>query len=522
MTKQIDIAGLRDVLEALLDYGKKDDAVTMMMSVVTQLKEDNDRLTVRLARLLKHRFGRRSERIPIEQLKLFLDEPELAVVPAADQIEVPAHVRKKSGHGRRALPANLPRELVPLEPSAEEKVCALCGSQKQCMGHDTSEVLELEPARFKVLVYQRAKYACQPCGGEVVIGPTGDRPIESGLPGYGLLCDVLVRKFTEHMPLNRLRESYRRLGVDLPISTLADWVATGSDLLDPLAHAIWARSLLAHILQTDDTGMTVIDDKHSGGSKRGHVWCYLGDKRWASYVYTPTWSGDGPCEFLQDRVGWVQADAYRGYDALFSAPDARAIEVGCWAHTRRGFVNALERDKRAAIAVKLIRDLYAIEHDATERGLDAEGRKALRADRAPPILADLVKWMKSMGPSVLPKSDLGKAITYATNQWTALTRFLEDGALELDNNACERALRPIAVGRKNWLFAGSDDGAVRAATIFTVLGTCRVNGVEPVAYLKDVMKKLMSGWPQSKIEELLPPRWKEINQPDLSSSSAIA
>lgn len=521
MTQRTDIEQIRSVLSTLLADDKKDDALELMLSLVSQLKDDNDRLNARLARLLKDRFGRRSEKISAAQLKLFLEEAEQADAPPEKLIPVPAHTRRRSGHGRKPLPADLPRERILLEPSADEKICAQCGAAKSCIGHESSEVLELEPARFKVLVYERAKYACKPCGGEVVIAATGDRPIESGLPGYGLLVDVLVRKYTEHMPLHRLRESYRRLGVDLSPSTLSDWVMAGGDLLDPLAHAIWARTLTAHVIQADDTGIRVLDETVPGGSKRGHMWCYLGDHRWASYVYTPTWSGDGPCAFLEGRVGWVQADAYAGYNALFSAPESKALEVGCWAHARRGFVKALEQDKRAAVAVQMIRELYDIERDATERGLDAPGRKALRAERAPPILESLEKWVKKTSGATLPKSELGRALTYLSNQWSVLQRFVEDGALDLDNNACERALRPVAVGRKNWLFAGSDDAALRAATIYTVLGTCRVNGVEPVTYLKDVMRKLMNGWPQERIAEILPPRWAELrlHQPPANAAT---
>lgn len=517
MQKATDIAGMKNLLEEMLG-GDHQDVVSLFLSVVTQLKQDNDRLNARLARLLKDRFGRKSEKIPESQLRLFLDEmagkaPEVPE-PEPENIPTPAPQRQRTPHGRKPLPAELPRETIVLEPSATEKICALCGRDKICIGHETSEVLEFEPGHFKVVAYERAKYACKPCGGEVVIAPTGDRPIEGGLPGYGLLSDILVRKYNDHIPLHRMRAIYQRSGFDLPVSSLADWVARGADLLDPLAHAIWARALLCHVLQVDDTGILVLDDVKKKGQgkppKRGHIWCYLGDAKWAAYVYTPTWSGSGPCEFLKFRRGWVQADGYAGYNALFEQPGAQAIEVGCWAHARRRFVQAADRDKRALMGVKFIRDLYEIEHDATRDQLDFTGRQRLREARAPAILEKFHGWMIETQPGVLPKSELGGALTYTLNQWRALTRFLEDGALELDNNACERALRPIAVGRGNWKFAGSDDGAVRAATLFTILGTCRVNKVEPVAYLHDVMRKLNAGWKQSQIEDLLPPRWKEL------------
>jgi transposase len=513
VTKRTDIAEIRSLLTSMLAADKTDDALDLVTTMLVALQEDNDRLQARIARLLKDRFGRRSEKIPAAQLALFLEASEAIPETVEMRVPVPAHTRKKTPHGRKPLPAHLPREVVVLEPAAELLTCAVCGTAKTCIGHETSEVLEFEPGHFKVLVYERAKYACRPCGGEVVIGPTGDRPLDSGLPGYGLLADVLVRKYAEHMPLHRLRGSYARLGVELPVSTLADWVAGGTDQLDPLAHAVWARTFTSHVLQADDTGITVLDDQKPGGSKRGHIWCYLGDQRWASYVYTPTWSGDGPCSFLKGRRGWVQADAYAGYDALFNQPASAAREVGCWAHARRRFVKALDRDKRAAFAVQRIGELYAIDRDAKERGLDAAGRHALRADRAPPILDSLKTSIEEIRPQTLPKSELGGALTYALNQWTPLQRVFEDGALELDNNACERALRPVAVGRKSWMFAGSDDGAVRAATLYTLLGTCRLHGVEPVAYLKDVLRKLAGGWKQNRIDELLPPRWQELHAP---------
>jgi len=524
--KPTDIDGIRALLVNLLQEGNNDAVVDLVLALLRQLMDDNDRLQVRLARLLHDRFGRRSEKISPDQLRLFLEEalkPEAGAAPPDSTLPSPLpRLRKAPARrpGRRPLPADLPREQVVLEPSAEDKVCAVCGAAKACIGHETSEVLEFVPARFKVVVYARAKYACRPCEGQVVIAPVAAKPFEAGLPGFGLVADVLVRKYADHAPLHRIRGMYRRLGVDLPVSTLAHWVAAGSEVLEPIARAIRRETLLAHVVQADDTGLRVLDRAKQGGSKRGHMWAYVGDLTWATYDYTPTWEAEGPCTFLAERVGWLQADAYAGYDRLFKRPGATAVEVGCFAHLRRYFVEALETDRRAAVAIDLIAQLYLVEREASDRALDPDGRLALRRERSAPILAALGRWAETTVPTATPKSPLGRGLTYLVNQWRALNRFLEDGRLQIDNNACERALRTIAIGRKNWLFAGSDAGAERAAIIYTVFGTCRLHDIDPWAYLQDVLTKLADGWLQSRVDELLPPNWAaarhaaaEANQP---------
>lgn len=233
-----------------------------------------------------------------------------------------------------------------------------------------------------------------------------------------------------------------------------------------------------------------------------------------SFDYTPTWEAEGPCAFLADRVGWLQADAYKGYDRLFTGPEGTAVEVGCWAHARRYYFEALPSDRRAGVALAWIGKLYEVEREAKERQLDPLGVLALRLEKSKPIIETLRKWIQETWPQAPPKSPLGQALTYSANQWPALLRFLEDGRLELDNNGCERALRAIAVGRKNWLFAGSDEGARRAAVIYTVIGTCRLSGVDPWEYVRDVLEKLAAGWLQSRLEELLPPNWRRNRDAD--------
>lgn len=532
-TSFTDIDGIQSLLVDLLAEGKSDEVVGLVVSLLRQLKQDNDRLNQRIVELLRQRGWQKSEKIPPGQLRLFLEQA-LAQADRSENaadIELPSPLnplreKKATGPGRRTgrrpLPAELPREEIVLEPSAAEKVCGQCRRDKRVIGHERSEVLEFVPASFKVLVYVRSKLACNTCSGEVVIGPTGPRPIEGGLPGFGLLADVLVKKYAEHTPLHRMREIYRRLGVELPVSTLAHWVAVASESLGPIAQAIRRHTLDSHVVQVDDTGLTVLDRETKGGSKRGHIWAYVGDRRWVGYAYTPTREGRGPCGFLADRVGWVQADAYSGYDALFRGRNATAVEVGCMAHARRYFVRALESDCRAAVALHWFAKLYEVEREATDRGLDAARRQALRRERSVPILNELGAWVAATQPAAPPKSPLGAGLTYLINQWEALQRFVEDGRLEIDNNGCERALRTVAVGRKNWLFAGSDEAAERTAVLYTVLATCRLNGVDPWGYLRDVFVKLADGWRHSRIDELLPPNWASLGEVSTTGSDASA
>jgi hypothetical protein len=253
----------------------------------------------------------------------------------------------------------------------------------------------------------------------------------------------------------------------------------------------------------------VLDREAVGGSKRGHFWAYLGDKRWLAFDYTPDWSADRPREVLADREGWLQADGYKGYDALFKGADATAVEAGCWSHCRRGFVEALESDKRAAEPIAIMKQLFRIEELAKAQAMSPESRLELRQKRSRPVIKRLAVWLDKMRERIPPKDPLGKGITYATNQWQALGRFLEDGRLEIDNNGAERALRAIAVGRKNWMFAGSDAGARSAAILYTVIGTAKLANIDPHAYLGDVIQRLAEGWRANRLDELLPAAWAE-------------
>jgi transposase len=537
VTGAADIKGITEHLRKVLTDGRVDEALGMVESLLAQLRARNTELELQILKLKKHQFGQRSEKVDPDQLALFLSQAQAesneidaavkAILEAAapgPETPIPApKPRPRQGHGRKPLPAHLPREEIILEPAAEEKICATCGGEKACIGYERSEVLEFVPATFKVIEYARAKCACRKCGDGVVIAPPAAKPIDGGLPGPGLLAHVLVSKYKDHLPLHRLSGIYARSGVDLKASTLGDWVTAGTDALDPIARAIWRNALGAHLLQSDDTGIKVLDKDHPNGVKRGHLWVYLGDGRWSAFVYTPDWKGEWPQSFLAERKGWLQVDGYAGYDDLFTREGATAIEVSCWAHARRGFVETLEAgDLRAAIPVELIRQLYAIERAATDAGEDHEARRERRQREAPPIIAALGRWMADTYNKEPPKSPLAKACYYAIARWEGLKRFLEDGRLPLDNTASERALRQVAVGRNNYLFAGSDQGGERAAIAYTVIGTCMLAGVDPLAYLTDVFQKLAAGWPHRRLDELLPPNWAASRAAELTAASPVA
>ncbi len=501
LTSQIE--SIKTTLASLLEANRKDEALDLFVTLLAQLAADHDKLAHQMRLMLKDRFGRKTERIDPAQLALFLDELAKTETVPDETRPVVGHVRRKpiERKGSKAvIPDSIPREIVRLEPEETAKTCG-CGASKVCIGCETSQVLELVPAQFKVIVYERAKYACSQCEGEgVVVAAVPAKPIEGGLPGFGLMADVLIKKFADHLPLHRIREIYKRHGPDIPVSTMADWVTAGAAAAFPVAQEIRRRMLASGVVQVDATPLTVLDRDKPGGSKRGHMYAMLGDDTWVVYDYRPTGEGTGPCEFLGLREGWIQADAGGAFDPLFKL--GRAQEAGCWSHARRYFVQAIDSDKRAAIAVKWIADLFMIEREASDRTPD--DRLAIRLARSKPILDDLSAWIAETWKTAPPKSPIGKALTYAVNQWKPLGRFLEDGRLPIHNNACERALRKIAIGRANWLFAGSDAGAERAAVIYTVLGTCRLRGVDPSAWLRDVLEKLASGWKQSEIAALLP------------------
>ena len=293
---------------------------------------------------------------------------------------------------------------------------------------------------------------------------------------------------------------------------MVGWIAATATALEPIAKLIMKLVLDGYVLQGDDTGLKVLDEKAPGGAKRGHLWFYVADAALCAVVYTPDWTKEGPGLFLSARKGgYFVGDAYKGYDHLFTREEHPLIESGCWAHARRGFVELAERgDARAAVMIHHVKKLYLVEGAANDARDGPIERLARRARDSAPVIADIKKWCDETRAKEPPKSGLIGAVGYVLNQWIALTRFLEDGALPIDNTLVERALRGVSQGRKNFLFAGSDTGAMRAAIIYTITATCRLQGVEPLAYVEDVLKKIQGGaWPYARLRELLPDEWRK-------------
>jgi transposase len=522
------IAAAREALESIAQTGDTQRLVESAMSMLTPL-------VYRLDRLLHERYGASSERCDRGQLAFdFETAATRQEEPPASTSDEPVAqpIKEKSKHpGRRPLPASLLREEQRRRPTPVECVCEGCGNNKRYIREETSELLEYVPATFKVIVEVREVWACACGDGEVVTAMAGPRVIDGGLPGPGLLSQVIVSKFRDHMPFERQVQLYRRSGIDIPSNTMVDWVKAGAHLLQPIARRIFERILRAHVLQVDDTGLLVLQRDDEKSPRRGHIWGFVGDGREVAYAYTPNWEAKHPAALLAGRQGYLQVDGYKGYDALFRR-DPALIHVGCWMHARRYFKQALDAgDAHATKVLDIIRAMYEVEAAAKAAG-DSPAQRAIRRRRdTRPLLLQLSQVVAGLAPRAPPKTPMGKAIHYLTERWEPLLRFLGDGAIELDNGGVERALRGIAIGRKNWLFAGSDAAAERTAILCTVLQSAALYGHDPWAYLHDILQKLAAAWPQRRLDELLPHRWSDprvdhhhatriTNTPPPSSSSS--
>ena len=449
-------------------------------------------------------YGQKSERIVAEQgLLSFSGAPPAPPPPPppAPPAEEPAPA---AGHGRHRLPASLPRERIVHDLPEDERTCKDCGCGLSCIGEDSCELLDYVPSSLRVKELVRKKYACRKCGSHVVTAAPHDQLIDRGRPTAGVIAQVIVSKHEDHLPLNRLERIFARQGVEIARSTLMDWLRWASSMLAPIVAAMKERLLLSRSIHGDDTPVPVLDrllDK----TRTGHLWVYVGDRDhpFRVYDYSPDRRGEHPQAFLAGWAGFFHADAYGGFNALFET--GRVHEVACWAHARRKFHEARSADAEAAHgALARIKILYAIEEKARE--LDDDARGDLRKRESVPILGEFETWLRRIQGSVLPRGPIGEAVGYALRQWAALNRYTEHGFLDIDNNPAERELRAVAVGRKNWEFAGSDEGGRRAAILYSMVASCKALKVEPWAYLRDVLERVGST-PQSRIAELLPDQW---------------
>ncbi len=505
-----ELDGVMDELGRLFDAGDREvllDAVRMALE--TTLRENRTQAQ-KIKELLKRVYGRSSERIDPNQLRLALAElrAEGGAEPEPDG-EVPSdppappqrsrHQQRRTGRGK--LPAELPREEVRLVPTEEQVV----GKGKMSkVGEERSEVLEYVPGHFKVIVYVRETWSNDL--GEIVTAPAPNKIIEKGLPGPGLLAHVTVTKYKDHGPLARQARIMAREGVHIHRNTLVDWIAAVAFLLRPLAMRIYELAMLAHTLQVDDTHLKVRDSTKAKNIKRAHLWVLVGDHEYIAFRYTEDWTAERAKGFLVKRIGWMQVDGYGGYEQI--ANEGMALLVGCWMHCRRYWVKAFDaKDLRAAVPLKMIGRLYEIERESKDAAENHQQRYERRQRDMVPVLDELEEWIEDHRQTEPPKSLLGKALTYAHNHWEILRVVVNDGALELDNGDVERVIRGPAMGRRNWLFAGSDAGGERAAIILTVLETATRAGLDPRAYLHDVLVKLSEGWLMSRLDDLLPANW---------------
>ena len=521
---------VRAAATALLREDKVDEAFELVLSAMDAVLQKSRELELLVAKLRRERLGQRSERVNAAQLALLFEElrrqgDTAAAVDATaedrddaevnEEIQAAEDARKeavkeiasKQRKSRLSLPG-AERQVHKVELSEAERRCPECGGPQKEIGQDTARRIEYVPGHFVHHEYRLAKYACPNCREGVVTAPGPQRILERSIADASVLAHVVVSKYVDHTPLHRLHESYARTGASIPVSTLSDWTGGVADLLAPLVKRLEERVLSAHVIRTDATGLKVLDPRTPANIQRGTIWAYLGDEHDVVFRYAETGEGaSGPWEFLAGRAGPIQADGASVFDRLFNGQVANALEVGCLAHARRKLVALQDTDCRVAYPIRLIRRIYRFEYLADLKDCTPPERAALRQARSLPVFEKLKRWALTTHATEPPSSELAKATAYMLNQWQALTRFLYDGQLSPDNNLTEQQLRAIALGRKNYLFAGSHEAARRAAVLYSVTRTCGLRGVEPLAYLTEVLAKLAGGWPQSRIDELLPGNW---------------
>ena len=476
--------------------------VTLLASEVKSQAMFIEKLQHQIHGANRHRFGSTSE--ALDQLQLSLENEEIAVTAEAADAPDPEVGEPKNKPKRKPLPEHLERKEQVLTPGDN---CSKCGGGLKTLGEDITEELEYVPGRFVVNKFVRPRMACSCCEA-VLQAPLPSRPIERGRPGPGLLAHVLVSKYADHLPLYRQSQIYGREGIDLDRSTMADWVGKSTALLEPLAEAIAKRVKSGSSLFADDTPLKML----APGNKKtrtARIWAYVRDERpWSGqsppcvwYQFTVDRKGEHPVKHLSGYQGWVHADGYAGFNDVFGTD--KASEVACMAHIRRKFVDVFTA-QGSAIAeetIKRIAQLYGVEKEV--RGQSPEARAVLRQARAKPIFDDLEEWLQAQLPKISGKSPLAKAIRYALNRMPKTRPYLDNGFLELDNNTVERAMKPVAIGRKNWMFAGSESGGKAMAIAFTLIETAKLNGVDPQAWLTDVLTRI-ADHKITKLDELMP------------------
>jgi transposase len=503
--------------------------LTLAKSEVTVGRLEIERLKLMLAKARREQFGQSSERgkLLVEQLELAIEDLEETQAEQETKAEIAAPVAAKQKRAqnprppRRPLPDNLPIERI-IEPAP--CACGKCGSERlHKLGEVVSKTLECEPRRWKIIEHVREKFSCRDCEA-ITEAPAPSHPIPRGFAGPSLLAMVLVNKFLLHQPLNRQSKTYAREGVEIDVSTLADRVGACVVALDPIVQAIRTHVMSAERIHADDTTVPVLAKLKA---VVGRIWTYVRDDRpfgstdppAALFYYSRNRAGEHPQSHLAGYVGLMQADAFNGYNDLYrgNRKPAPILEAACWSHGRRKFFD-LAKSREAPIASEAVRRIDVLfEIERTINGRAPEQRLAVRHEKSRPLVADLEIWMRQQRALLSSNNDTAKAINYLLNRWAAFTRFLDDGRVCLSNNAAERALRGVAIGRRNWTFAGSDAGGHRAAAIYTLIETCKMNDVDPQAWLADILARLPDH-PANKVADLLPWNWKASQQPKAAAA----
>jgi len=512
---QIDLAALPEDPDLLQQ---------MLREVVPELQAENEKLWQLIQRLLRHRYGPRSEKLDAEQLQLVLEEAEqtAAEAAAAKEAAEPSARRQQRppavNRNRGALPAHLPRYEVVID--VESKQCPCCGGALHLIEEERTEMLDRVPAQLRVKVICRPRYGCRSCEGAVVQAPTPERPIDGGMATEAMVAQVVVSKFCDSLPLHRQAQILKREGIDLDRSTLSDWVGRACWWFKPLYELLLSTVLSSDKMFADETILPVLDPGR-GRTKPGRLWCFAVDDRpWAgqthpaaAYVYAEDRKGEHLATHLGPFRGTLQVDGYAGFGKLAEArPDGSLKLAFCWAHARRPFyeVYVSTQSPLAGEVLARIAKLYEIEGEI--RGQPADVRQDVRRQRSRPLLDELRIWTEEHLPRVPGWTDLAKAMRYLLRHWDGLILYLDDGRLEMDNNVVERAIKPVVITRKNSLFAGSDAGARRWAVANTLIQTCKLNDVEPLAYLTDVLQRIVSGRTKNhELHTLLPWNWHPEN-----------
>lgn len=489
---------------------------------VERVEKENEFLREQLRLLTAQLYGRKSERLPRgenPQLLLFDErvEKEEPSSQREDTIEIPAHRRSRGG--RKPLPENLPRVEIIHDVSEDEKRCG-CGAQKQRIGEEVAEQLDIVPARIQVLRHIRPKYACRQCEGvedngpTVVIAPPPAQLIPKSMASAGLLAHILVSKFADALPFYRQEAMFRRLGVDVDRTSMCIWAMQVSAACKPLLELLSREIRSGPLINIDETTVQVLKEPGRRATSKSYMWVFRGgppDRPALEFLYHPTREGRVASDYLADFHGFVQTDGYSGYDFL----DRRKsiVHMGCWAHVRRKFVDVLKaagkiRSKKktgvAEEAIERIKKLYEVEQEAGKAELASDDIVLLRQKKAAPVITEMHSWLTKLFDETPPKSLLGKAIAYALGQWPRLSHYLSDGRLRPDNNLAENAIRPFVVGRKNWLFSGSVEGATASARLYSLIETAKANDLEPYWYLRHVLQRLPASKTEEDIKALLP------------------